>query len=329
MIGAIIGDIVGSRFEWNNHRSKDFELFHKKCFPTDDSIMSLAVSVALMMSREDRSQLSALAVEHMQGLGRVYKHAGYGGNFRKWLKDEDPKPYGSYGNGSAMRVGPCAFVAESLEEAISLADDVTRVTHNHPEGMKGAEAIAAAAFLARMGKTKEEIRQYISDNYYQIAFTIDGIRDTYRFDESCQGTVPVALEAFFESKSFEDAIRIAISVGGDSDTIGAITGTVAEAYYGVPEEIIMDAIEYLDAVQMELLYFFEKTYPSKAIVEGEDDATVFDILDAAVDKIIPEGVPIEMGEELPGGAYRMYVDPENMIPDFSSFDKKKKFHLPF
>ena len=324
MIGAIIGDISGSRYERRNHKSKDFPLFDKKCRLTDDSIMSLAVAKAILESGEDTKDLSHNAVVFMQGLGRIYSNAGYGGNFIRWIMNPEPEPYNSYGNGSAMRVGPCGFAADSIDNAKELSALVTKVTHNHPEGMKGAEAIAVSIFMAKSGESKEGIRKYIEDNYYNLDFTIDEIRDTYSFDVSCQGSVPVALEAFFESMDFEDAIRIAISVGGDSDTIAAMAGSVAEAYYGIPEEILSSAIDYLDARQMEILYYFEKEYPSKMIdEEGEATATIFEFLDYAVDKVIPAGTTINVDEEYPDGMVHGYVDNDAMVPDFSSFDDKK------
>ena len=260
MIGAIIGDIVGSRFEWHNIKTKEFELFHRRCRPTDDSVMTLAVAQAILDSEGDPASLSQNAVRHMQSLGRRYPDAGYGGRFRKWLRAENPQPYNSYGNGSAMRVSPCGFAAKTLDEAIALADAVTRVTHNHPEGMKGAEATATAIFLARSGKSMAEIRTHIEQNYYPLGFTLDEIRPSYTFDVSCQSSVPQALEAFFESERFEDAIRNAISIGGDSDTIAAITGGIAEAYYGVPEEIRGMALSYLDDTEMEILIAFSERY---------------------------------------------------------------------
>lgn len=321
MIGAIIGDIAGSRFERHSHKSKEFELFHRRCHPTDDSVMSLAVAEAILSCEGDYENLSEEAIASMQRLGRRYKNAGYGRAFIGWIFADNPKPYNSYGNGSAMRVGPCGFAAESLEEAKELSAKVTRISHNHPEGMKGAEAIAVAVYLAKAGQTKEEIRQYIQDNYYDINFTIDKIRDDYQFDVSCQGSVPVALEAFFESTDFEDAIRTAISVGGDSDTIAAMTGAIAEAFYGVPEELIDLAIDYLDSCEMEILYFFEKWFPSKALDEDGDPISVFDVIDYSVDKIIPEGATIEVDQDLGNGIVHGWVKDEDMIPDFSSFEK--------
>lgn len=263
MLGAIIGDIVGSRFEWNNNRSKQFDFLTYKCSVTDDSIMSLAIAKALLESKADYSDLSENAVKYMRGIGRYYPNCGYGGRFKDWIHSDNPTPYGSYGNGAAMRVSACGFVANSLEEAKKLSKAVTEVTHNHPEGLKGAEAAAVAIFLARSGKNLLEIRDYITKNYYPLNFTLDGIRDSYEFNESCQDTVPQALEAFFESKNFEDAIRNAISIGGDSDTLAAVTGGIAEAYYGIPTEIRKHALTFLDKRLLKILVDFENKYPSK------------------------------------------------------------------
>jgi len=261
MLGAIIGDIVGSRYEWNNIKTKDFEFLTYKCFPTDDSIMSLAVAEAILKSKPDHSDLPAMAVHYMQQLGNLYPDAGYGGMFRKWLKAKDPKPYKSYGNGAAMRVSAAGFAAKDLTEAKILSSMITIVTHNHPEGIKGAEATAVAIFLAKSGKSMLEIRDVIDKEYYPMNFTLDGIRGSYTFNETCQETVPQALMAFFESTSFEDAIRNAISIGGDSDTIAAITGSVAEAYYGIPAEIRKHALTLLDEKQLQILVDFENKYP--------------------------------------------------------------------
>lgn len=259
MLGAIVGDVVGSRFEWHNIHSKEFELFTPQCKPTDDSIMSLAVAQAVLESQEP-DILSGLTVAYMQRLGRRYPRAGYGGKFRQWLREDTPQPYGSFGNGSAMRVSPCGFAAGSLEEAKTLSNAVTRVTHNHPEGLKGAEAVVVAIFLARSGRTMEEIRAHIIQHYYPMSFTLEEIRPHYTFNATCQGSVPHALEAFFESTGFEDAIRNAISIGGDSDTIAAIAGSVAEAYYGIPTEIRQKTLSYLDDTQLQILEAFEDRF---------------------------------------------------------------------
>ncbi|AFK07914.1 ADP-ribosylglycohydrolase [Mesotoga prima MesG1.Ag.4.2] len=260
MLGAITGDVVGSRFEFNNHRDKNFELFTEDCFATDDSIMTLAVAKAIMeteksinksgiKSRADSDYLSLLrmlAIKYMQEIGRDYPNCGYGGMFGRWVFSDCPEPYNSFGNGAAMRISPVGFVAESEEEAVSLSGAVTSVTHNHREGIKGAEATVMAIFLARHGLSKREIRSRISKDYYPLNFKIDEIRDTYEFSETCQETVPQAIECFLESVSFEDTVRTAVSLGGDSDTIAAITGAIAQAYYGVPDWIRLKTLSYLD-----------------------------------------------------------------------------------
>ena len=262
MLGAIIGDIAGSRFEWHNIKSKDFELLShiKGCRPTDDSVMSIAIAQSILDSNGQYDSLSKHAIKRMQEHGRLYPHAGYGGHFHRWIYEENPQPYNSWGNGSAMRVSACGFAAGSLDEAIQFSRAVTEVTHNHPEGIKGAEATAVAIYLAREGKSMVEIRDYIEAHYYRIKFKIADIRASYTFDVSCQGSVPQALEAFFESTGFEDAIRNAISIGGDSDTIAAITGGIAEAYYGIPAEIRKLALTFLDAKQLEIITAFEAKY---------------------------------------------------------------------
>lgn len=263
MIGAIIGDIAGSRFEWFNHKSKEFDLLSPGCFFTDDSVLSLAICDALMKCREDYSDLGTQAVRSMQEVGRPYRHCGYGGLFFRWMYSDTPQPYNSYGNGAAMRVSGCGHVGASINAVKRLARAVTEVTHNHPEGLKGAEATAVAVFLARTGKSKNEIKDYIIKHYYPLDFTIDGIRETYQYNETCQDTVPQALEAFFESTDFEDAIRNAISIGGDSDTLAAITGSVAEAYYGVPADLRKLAYAFLDERLYYILLEFEERYPAK------------------------------------------------------------------
>ena len=262
MLGAIIGDIAGSRFEHHNNKSKDFEFLTnlKGCRPTDDSVLTLAIAQAILDYNGDCDNLSQQAVKSLQEFGRLYLRAGYGRRFRNWINESNPLPYSSWGNGSAMRVSPCGFAANSLDEVKALSKAVTEVTHNHPEGLKGAEATAVAIYLARNGKSIVEIRDHIEANYYKIDFKLDDIRQNYEFDVSCQGSVPQALEAFFESTGFEDAIRNAISIGGDSDTIAAITGGIAEAYYGIPADIRKLALTFLDTKQLEVLNAFESKY---------------------------------------------------------------------
>lgn len=260
--GAIIGDIVGSRFEWHNIKSKEFPFWEKSCQYTDDTVMTLAIAEALMNADETYSDLSECAVQSMQRLGREFKKAGYGSLFRRWLKSDNPQPYGSFGNGSAMRVSPCAYVAKSPEQVKELSYLVTAVTHDHEEGIKGAEAVAVAVYLARTGSPMQEIRQYIEEHYYTLDFTLDGIRHDYKFNATCQGSVPQALQAFFESNSFEDAIRNAISIGGDSDTIAAICGSVAGPFYSIPPAHYNQAMTYLPPELKSIISRFNEKYGS-------------------------------------------------------------------
>ncbi|MFO7611475.1 MAG: ADP-ribosylglycohydrolase family protein [Clostridia bacterium] len=260
MLGAIIGDIVGSRFEWNNIKTKEFEFFSDGCKVTDDSIMSLAIAKAILDCNGDYTDLGKAAVSAMQEIGRPYPHCGFGGMFQSWMYSDNPHPYNSYGNGAAMRVSACGFAATTLDEAKLFSGLVTEVTHNHPEGMKGAEATAVAIYLAKTGKDIQEIRDYINENYYPMDFTLDGIRDSYKFNETCINTVPQAIMAFLESTGFEDTIRNAISIGGDSDTLAAIAGGIAEAYYGIPDDIRKQALSYLEERLMKILGEFEGGY---------------------------------------------------------------------
>lgn len=260
MLGTIIGDISGSRFERNNIKSKDFNLLTYSCGITDDSVMTLAIAKALLECDDDYNNLSEETVKWMQILGRKYPNAGYGSSFKRWLASEDPKPYNSFGNGAAMRVSACAYVAKDLEEAKELSKVVTEVTHNHPEGLKAAEAVTVAIYMALHGSSILEIRDEINNNYYPMNFSLDSVRETYTFDVSCQGSVPQAIESFLESSSYEDAVRNAISIGGDSDTIAAIAGSIAEAYYGVPAEIRNHALTFLDEYLLSILNQFENKY---------------------------------------------------------------------
>lgn len=264
MIGAIIGDIVGSRFEFDNIKSKDFELFDRECDFTDDSVMTLAIAKVLQPYETitDYESFKSRLIEVMHEVGRRYPDCGYGGRFYVWMMKDYTEPYNSYGNGSAMRVSPVAWFAKSLEECEALAKATAEVTHNHPEGIKGAVSVAGAIYLARNGKAMDEIKEYIS-KFYTIDFTLDEIRKDYDFYETCQKSVPQALEAFFESTSFEDAIRNAISIGGDSDTIAAITGSIAEAYYGIDEDLKETALSYLDSYLLDIAEDFINRFVSK------------------------------------------------------------------
>ena len=240
MIGVIVGDIVGSVYEFNNYRAKDFHpFFHHKAFFTDDTVCTVAVADALLNNRSP-----AVALKDW---GKRYWHiGGWGKRFGDWLSSPDMKPYGSFGNGAAMRVSSAGFLATSVDDAISLSDRVTEVTHNHAEGLRGAAATAVAIHLARRGFSAHDIRAAISGRFrYDLSMSVDEIRPNYRYNETCQDTVPQSLICALEASSFEDAIRNAISIGGDSDTIGAIAGGLAEALFGVPRLIADKAFGYL------------------------------------------------------------------------------------
>ncbi len=248
MLGAIIGDIVGSVYEFNNFRSKDFEpLFHRKAFFTDDTVCTVAVADALVNNRHPAESLKDWGTKY-------WENGGWGRSFALWLSSDSFEPYNSFGNGAAMRVAPAGLLANSLEEAVELANKVTGVTHNHPEGMKGAAATAVAGFLARTGSSQAYIRGYVADTFgYDLTQSIDEIRPDYRFNETCQQTVPQALTCVLEAESFEDAIRNAISIGGDSDTIGAIVGGIAESMFGIPDDIAERGWAYLPQEMREVL----------------------------------------------------------------------------
>ena len=244
MYGAILGDIIGSPFEFDRgDKTKDFKLFSRRSHFTDDSVMTLAVCEALLKVGQDATvkEIEDAVISSMQSWGRRYPHAGYGGYFRRWLTACHPEPYNSFGNGSAMRVSAVGWLYDSLENTRTVAKATANVTHNHPEGIKGAEATASAIFMARNGSSKEEIKKYIENEvHYDLNRTLDEIRPSYHMDETCQKTVPEAIIAFLEAKDFEDAIRNAVSLGGDTDTLGAITGSIAEAYYGIPEWLMTE-----------------------------------------------------------------------------------------
>ena len=235
MLGALVGDIVGSVYELYNTKRTDFVLFNEISRYTDDSVMTLAVAKWLV---EDEAHTIHYLVYCMQELGHLYPYAGYGGHFVGWLFNDNPQPYNSWGNGAGMRVSPVGLYAKTLDEALALAALTASVTHNHPEGVKGAQAIATSVFLCKQGKSKQEIKEYVEKTFdYNLNRTIAEIRPRYEFDVSCQGSVPEAIIAFLEGNSFEEVIRLAISLGGDSDTIGAMAGAIAACMYPIPDEI--------------------------------------------------------------------------------------------
>lgn len=244
MYGAILGDIIGSPFEFDRgDKTKDFKLFSRRSHFTDDSVMTLAVCEALLKVGQDAAvkEIEDAVITSMQSWGRRYPHEGYGGYFRHWLTARHPEPYNSFGNGSAMRVSAAGWLYDSLEKTRVVAKATANVTHNHPEGIKGAEATASAIFMARNGSSKEEIKKYIENEFhYDLNRTLDEIRPSFHMDETCQKTVPEAIIAFLEARDFEDAIRNAVSLGGDTDTLGAITGSIAEAYFGISETLISE-----------------------------------------------------------------------------------------
>ncbi len=260
MLGALIGDIAGSPYEWSNCKSKDFPLLEPRCRMTDDSVMTAAVASAVLMG--DLENLDAFrqnVITEMRRLGNQFPGLGYGPRFERWLKAEDPQPYHSLGNGSAMRVSPVAWAAESLSQCLALAKASAEVTHDHPDGIAGACCVAGTVYLARTGADKEAIRDHVT-RYYPLNFTLDEIREAYQFDVSCAGSVPQAMEAFLEAADFEDAIRGAVSIGGDSDTIACMAGAVAAAFYGIPRDIREAALPFLEGEVRNIFDRFIQVY---------------------------------------------------------------------
>ncbi|WP_455088661.1 ADP-ribosylglycohydrolase family protein [Porphyromonas endodontalis] len=254
MLGAIIGDIVGSRFEFDNTYRTDFELFTSDCAFTDDSICTIAVADAIIRDEEFGKVLHEWCRRY------PYPKGGYGGSFARWVYSNGPQPYGSFGNGSAMRVSPCGWLP-AREDALTKAKISAECTHNHPEGIKGAQCVADCIYLARNQKDKAQLREMVQEQYhYDLNLTCDEIRRTSTFDETCQVTVPQAIVCFLESMDFESAIRLAVSIGGDSDTIAAITGSIAEAHYGIPQPIKEKAWSYLDDDMKRVITQFEEKY---------------------------------------------------------------------
>lgn len=261
MYGAIIGDIIGSPYEFDRgDKTKDFTFFEKDAGFTDDSVMTIAVADALIntMGQSDDDIEDAL-IYSMNLWGKKYPDAGYGGNFGVWLCSGIKSPYNSFGNGSAMRVSSCGWLYDTLEETLHAAKISSEVTHNHPEGIKGAQAVAAAIFMARTGSSKDEIKDYIVNSFgYDLSRTIDEIRPGYDHDESCQKTVPEAITAFLEGNDFEDVIRTAVSLGGDCDTLTCIAGSIAEAFYGVPDALKEECKKRIKPDMLEVLEKFDK-----------------------------------------------------------------------
>ena len=268
MYGAILGDIIGAPYEFDNsvdgvRKSKNFEFFKGYAKFTDDSVMTIAVAEALLNveKNSDEKTICNAVIKTMQAWGKKYPYAGYGSKFRYWLVEENPQPYYSWGNGSAMRVSPVGWIYDTLKRTREVARWTAQVSHNHPEGIKGAESTASAIFLARKGYSKEEIKNYIETEFgYNLNRTLDEIRPTYEHIENCQETVPEAITAFLESENFEDAIRNGVSLGGDADTLTCITGSIAEAFYGVPENLISECRKRVDKEMLDVIDKFREKF---------------------------------------------------------------------
>ena len=256
IIGAIAGDVIGSAYEFNPTREYGFELFTPKSTFTDDTVLTMANAQWLL---EDEQHSHETLVNIMQDLCHRYEWRGYGGRFVQWIVSSNPQPYGSFGNGSAMRVSPVGYYAQTLDEALELAKISAEVTHNHPEGIKGAQATAAAIFLARQGKTKQEIGKYVAETFnYDLSRTLEEIRPDYTFDETCQRTVPEAITCYLEGRDYEDVVRLAVSLAADADTLAAIAGSIASATMDVPNEISQRVISLLSEEFCTLLLRFNE-----------------------------------------------------------------------
>ena len=322
MIGAILGDMIGSPYEFDRSpKTKEFPLFSKHSEYTDDSVMTIAVADALLttLGKTDEEIKTAL-VDSMQKWGKKYPDAGYGGMFYRWLHSKHPEPYGSYGNGSAMRVSAVGWLFGTLEETRHVARLTAEVTHNHPEGIKGAEATASAIFMARTGSSKDEIKAYIIQEFgYDLSKTCDEIRPKYHHVESCQQTVPEAITAFLEGNDFEDVIRTAVSLGGDCDTLTCIAGGIAEAFYEVPEEIMLECKKRLSDDMLDVIARFmdcRKSSFHDPFLAGNE------LIEEAIDKFHADSCKENLVGVLDAIRQRMHADGHFMFPVASSEDGK-------
>ena len=322
MIGAILGDMIGSPYEFDRSpKTKEFPLFSKHSEFTDDSVMTIAVADALLttLGKADEEIKTAL-VDSMQKWGKKYPDAGYGGMFYRWLHSKHPEPYGSYGNGSAMRVSAAGWLFGTLEETRHVARLTAEVTHNHPEGIKGAEATASAIFMARSGNSKDEIKAYIIQEFgYDLSRTCDEIRPKYHHVESCQQTVPEAITAFLEGTDFEDVIRTAVSLGGDCDTLTCIAGGIAEAFYDVPEEIMLECKKRLPEDMLDVIARFmdcRKSSFHDPFLDGNE------LIEDAIDRFYTDSCKENLVGVLEAIRQRMHADGHFMFPVASSEDGK-------
>ena len=316
MLGAIFGDIAGSVYEFNNTSDYNFEMLTEHSRPTDDSYMTLAVARALMETYgKDDETIKRAVVKRMQEFGRKYPDGDYGNRFSQWLLEDDPKPYRSFGNGSAMRVAAAGWLYQTLDETLHAAKLTAEVTHNHPEGIKGAQAVAAAIFLARAGADKDEIMSYISNKFeYDLLRSLAEIKPYYEFYETCQKSVPEAIIAFYEGESYEDVIRKSISLGGDSDTIACMAGSIAEAYFGMPEEFKEEALARLTPELRQIAEDFSAFYDehSGKPKEGWED----DVKDA----FLPDDPFAKLNPFIEQLMDEYYDDPENDRKILNIFD---------
>ncbi len=328
MFGAMIGDMIGAPYEFDRgNKTKEFPLFIKYSQFTDDSVMTVAVAEALMdtIGKSDE-EIKAALVRSMQKWGKKYPDAGYGGMFYRWLREKDPKPYGSYGNGSAMRVSAAGWLYETLEETRHMAALTAEVTHNHPEGIKGAEAIASAIWLARTGSTKQGIKDYIVNEFgYDLSRTCDEIRPSYHHVETCQETVPEAVTAFLEGNSFEDVIRTAVSLGGDCDTLTCIAGSIAEVFYGIPDEIAAEARKRLPKDILDVLDRFTsmkiKRNNNDFFLEGNEQ------IEEAIKNFHENSSPETLDDLLNTIRRRMHEDGHFLFPIWSDENDPNSFTI--
>ena len=323
MYGALLGDIIGSPFEFDmGDKTKDFPLFCSESHFTDDSVMTIAVAEALLDSRfQDDEAIKAALVAYIRKWGKKYPNAGYGVRFWRWLKAENPQPYCSYGNGSAMRVSAAGWLFDTLEDTQAKARLTAEVTHNHPEGIKGAEATASAIFLARTGHSKDEIRDYIVKEFnYDLSRTCDQIRPTYFHVESCQETVPEAITAFLEGTDFEDVIRTAVSLGGDCDTLTCIAGSIAEAFYGVPDQLKDECRSRIPKDMLDILSRFDIAVNHGHDVIPDSFLSGNSIIEEAIARYYQESSQDNLLGVVKAILYRMHAKGHFLIPNVTGDD---------
>ena len=323
MYGAILGDMIGAPYEFDmGKKTKEFPLFCTESQYTDDSVMTIAVAEALLGNQfQDDETIKAGLVDSMRKWGKKYPNAGYGGKFWHWLRAADPKPYGSYGNGSAMRVSSAGWLFDTLEQTRHMARLTAEVTHNHPEGIKGAESTASAIYLARTGHSKDEIKDYIVKEFgYDLSRTCDQIRPKYYHVESCQGTVPEAITAFLEGTDFEDVIRTAVSLGGDCDTLTCIAGSIAEAFYGVPEQLKDECRSRLPKDMLDILGRFDISREHGHDSFPDSFLTGNSIIEDAIARYYEESNQDNLLAVVNAILYRMHANGHFLIPAVTQED---------